>query len=259
MNLEHSPISETLATDNQAKHLSSDGIQDVWEKRFRKEGRLWGDEPSPPARFLTNKVLDNKSYILEIGAGYGRDSSWFVESGHRVTAVDRAANALTIASEDLLSKIRTRDVVYMAADFRDAALGAKSQDVFFSHRVLHLLGNNGVTEAFARLAAKTLKPDGTLLVTARSFDDFNSDQMIWKDKEQGVAVYRDDIESLGDRRGQVLYFWDEDKLSNLFNENFEDMSFKADVEMESVNNTDKDGSPVMTKYISILAKRKYTR
>jgi len=232
--------------------------KDVWERRFAEEGQIWGAEASPPARYLTRNLLDHSSNILEVGAGYGRDSNWFAENGHKVTAIDRAANALTIASSDLMSKISSRDVVYMAADFRDAAIGARSKDVFFSHRVLHLLGNNGVTEAFARMAAKSLKPDGQLLVTARSFSDFKPDQMQWVDEQQGVAEYRTDVDSLGDRAGQMLYFWNEERLTRLFGNDFQDITVKEDTEMESVSNVNPDGSPVLTHYVSIAAKRKYT-
>lgn len=230
---------------------------DVWERRFEQEGRLWGDDASPPAQYLTKRILSDNAKILEIGAGYGRDSGWFVESGHKVTAIDRAANALTIASESLLQKISSRDIVYIAADFRDAAIGAKTQDVFFSHRVLHLLGNNGVTAAFAKMAGKVLKPEGHLLVTARSFKDFNPDQMEWDNESQGIAKYRSDVEQLGDRRGQVLHFWNEQKLRDLFQDNFENITVKDGTEIESVNNLDNNGNPVLTHYVSISARRKY--
>lgn len=237
-------------------NIEKSGLSDVWERRFEQEGRIWGDEPSPPARFLTRNLLSHSSKILEVGAGYGRDSNWFVESGHKVTAIDRAANALTIASSNLHDKIRSRDIVYIAADFRDASMGEKTQDAFFSHRVLHLLGNNGVTEAFARMAAKVLKPEGKLLVTARSFHDFKSDQMQWIDKTQGIATYRNDVEALANRQGQILSFWNEAKLKDLFSPAFENLTFKDDEEIEAVNNVDNTGKNIMTSYISICATRK---
>lgn len=229
---------------------------DVWERRFQNEGRIWGDAPSPPARFLTKKILTTKSKILEIGAGYGRDSNWFVESGHTVTAIDRAANALTIATPDLMKKIGSRDVVYIAADFRDAAIGEKTQDVFFGHRVLHLLGHNGVAEAFANMAAKVLKPEGKLLVTARSRHDFNEAQMHWIDENQGIAEYKKDIPGLEGRDGQRLYFWDENSLRALFSETFESISIVEDTEIESLSNLDRSGNPTLTTYLSISATRK---
>ncbi len=233
--------------------------KDVWERRFASEGRLWGDEASSPAKYFTRSVLQgNGARILEIGAGYGRDSNWFAENGHKVTAVDRAANALTVATSDLLDKIGSRDVIYVAADFRDASIGAKSQDAFFSHRVLHLLGNNGVVEAFATLAARSLKTEGRLLVTARSFDDFKPLQMDWIDEAAGVAKYKEDVAELGDRRGQTLYFWNEEKLRNLFENDFDDISIVNGQEIESVGNVDDDGLPIMTNYVSISARRKYT-
>ncbi len=234
-------------------HFSSD----VWERRFDSEGQLWGNEASPPAKYLT-KVLEHRSTILEVGAGYGRDSNWFVENGHTVTAIDKATNALSIASDDLKEKIHSENVSFIISDFRRASMGARSQDAFFAHRLLHLLGNNGTTQAFADMAAKVLKPDGRLLVTARSFNDFNPNQMMWADESQGVAKYRDDIESLGDRRGQNLYFWNEERITRLFEDDFEDITVKEDTEMESIGNVDDKGKPVLTHYVSISARRKYT-
>ena len=219
---------------------------------------LWGQDASPPARYFTRKILAQNSKILEIGARCGKDSNWFAENGHKVTAIDRCPNALAVASAELHSKIRSRDVVYIAADFRDAAIGTKSQDAFFSHRVLHLLGNNGVVEAFAGMAAKVLRPEGKLLVTARNYDDFNPDQMQWISEEQGIAKYRNDIPEFATRQGHNLYFWNEYKLDKLFSADFENISIINDDEIESQRNHDDSGTPVMTKYVSILATRKYT-
>lgn len=237
---------------------SINSSQDVWTRRFLNEGQLWGEHPSPPARYLTRTVLEHSSRIVEVGAGYGRDTNWFAENGHNVTAIDKASTALAVAPLALHEKIADNSVTYTTADFRRASLSAKSHDVFFSHRVLHLLGNNGITENFAKMAATVLKPEGTLLVTARNFKDFNKNQMKWVDRSQGVAEYRNDVEALGDRRGQTIYFWNKKKLTALFEDAFEGITFKEDQEMESVGNTNSDGSPVMTQYISILAKRKYT-
>ena len=207
-------------------------IGDVWTRRFRTEGQMWGNEASPPARFLTRRVLDHSSNIVEIGAGYGRDTNWFAENGHNVTAIERSHEALVIASNELKQKIDNGAVSFITSDFRKASLGNKSHDVFFSHRVLHLLGHNGVTESFARVASNVLKPEGKLLVTARSLQDFNDKQMVWEDQGSGIAKYRDDLPDLGDRRGQVLYLWSEEKLKNLFEASFENMAFKEDEEVE---------------------------
>jgi len=231
---------------------------DVWTRRFANEGAIWGNEPSPPGKFLTRKILEHSSRIVEVGAGYGRDTNWFAENGHSVTAIDRATTALMAAQGDLHDKINDGSVTYITADFRKASLGAKSHDVFFSHRVLHLLGNNGVVEAFGKMAANTLKPEGTLLVTARSFNDFKDSQMQWVDKQNGVATYRTDVESLGDRQGQTLHFWNDRKLRALFEDNFENIKTREDEEIESVSNFNANGAPVMTSYISIYATKKYT-
>jgi len=79
-----------------------------WLRNNRKHLRHWGDfyksrasqrVPTTPAPFATwvADQLETPQHILDVGCGNGRDSVFFAERGHRVTALDAslAARRLT--------------------------------------------------------------------------------------------------------------------------------------------------------------------
>jgi SAM-dependent methyltransferase len=79
-----------------------------WLRNNRKHLRHWGDfyksgaserVPTTPAPFATwvADQCETRQHILEVGCGNGRDSVFFAEQGHRVTAMDAslAARRLT--------------------------------------------------------------------------------------------------------------------------------------------------------------------
>jgi SAM-dependent methyltransferase len=75
-----------------------------WLRNNRKHLRHWVDfyksgaskrVPTTPAPFATWVAgqLDARQHILDVGCGNGRDSAFFAEQGHRVTALDGTALA----------------------------------------------------------------------------------------------------------------------------------------------------------------------
>jgi SAM-dependent methyltransferase len=73
----------------------------AWLRTNRKHLRYWGDfyrsgkadrvpeTPSPFATWVAGQ-LEPRQHVLDVGAGTGRDSVYFAEQGHRVTALDGA-------------------------------------------------------------------------------------------------------------------------------------------------------------------------
>jgi len=70
-----------------------------WLRNNRKHLKYWGDfyrsrasdrVPTTPTPFATWVVdqLDRRQHVLDVGCGNGRDSVYFAEQGHRVTALD---------------------------------------------------------------------------------------------------------------------------------------------------------------------------
>ena len=111
---------------------------DSWSKRYRKEGKIWGDSPSEVAHILVNN-LSPASRILEIGFGYGRDLKLLLEHGHTLTGVERSTVGLDMAASNLENYFEGGQLHLVLGDFIKANLSQNFYDAAYSHRTIHLL------------------------------------------------------------------------------------------------------------------------
>ncbi|MBN8521022.1 MAG: class I SAM-dependent methyltransferase [Alphaproteobacteria bacterium] len=216
------------------------GELDFWSKRYSEEGHIWGDEPSETALQLLNR-LDPVSKVLEIGFGYGRDLNEIIKHGHFITGIELAAVGLTMANSELRQHVEAGKANLILGDFSRIDLNKDSMDGVLSHRTLHLLGNNGLVRAFTSHAARVLKPNGLLVVSARDQRDFNEDQMF--KREDGFVEYKN-------RPGHVISLWDKERFKSTFSRDFDIVGFKEGEEIESQKN------PVPSYFTIMVAKRK---
>ena len=149
-----------------------------WEKRYAKDGRLWGDDPSELARLAvarlrpavtTGRDADAAPLtLIDVGCGYGRDSRYLAaELGCRVLGLDPSPAALAAARTARRTDL---DVEYVAADaaaFADDAAQAGRFDVAFVGNVYHLLSYGGRRELAAALAT-LVRPGGLLFLNTLS-------------------------------------------------------------------------------------------
>jgi len=56
-------------------------FKEYWDKRFRSEGKIWGDQPSQSA-LIALKYFETRNIksILVPGSGYGRNTKLFSEN-----------------------------------------------------------------------------------------------------------------------------------------------------------------------------------
>lgn len=98
--------------------------------------------------------------IADLGTGTGACALTLAEIGHRVTAVDGSEGMLSIARAG--AEERGLPVNFVHATMDDAALPSEAFDVVTLRNVIWTLE---VPEAAIRLAARLLRPRGTLLVS----------------------------------------------------------------------------------------------
>ncbi len=232
----------------QPTHLEAPSAQaDLWDSRYENEGHIWGDEPSPSAEKLLERITKTSASILEIGFGYGRDTKEFCFAGHHVTGFDVSEVGLREAKNGLRSYFDTGKAHFNCGDFSSAHLPVGDFDAVYSHRTLHLLGTNGLVRAFARSAARVVKPGiGILVVSARDTRDFDPEQMI--KRPDGFAEYKAEVPG---RKGQLISFWDEARFRSVFGSKFEFLNFEQSEELESEKNPDKTA-----KFTIMVAVRK---
>lgn len=229
----------------------------LWDTRYANEGFLWGERPGPASDILIGAITMLKATdaqtqlrILDFGTGYGRDAVHFANNGFVAVGIDESPVGLELA-EQLRRKAQKSDDRNGYAIFQRGDIGTMksyptgSFDAVFSHRTLHLLKPNTL-KSFATQAARLLQPDGILCISARSFKDFNPEQMRWlPGQENKAAEY-----TLEGRKGHIVNFFDKDRFSKLFGPHFDILSFTEGHEMESLTN------PRPSMLLTMLARAK---
>lgn len=218
---------------------------DFWSKRYKNEGHIWGDDASLTAQKLAEKLSESDNYsvktILEVGFGYGRDIKELALTGHKIVGIEIAAYGLTEAATEVAELITAGKVHLNLGDFNNSQHLGNHFDAISCHRMLHLLGTNGLVRAFANRAAASLKEGGLLCVSARDPRDYNQKQMEWV--APNIAEYKE-------RKGHLISFWDQARFSETFGKKFEIIEFIEGTEIESLKN------PVDSHFTLMIAKRK---
>ena len=214
---------------------------DHWTRKYSSNNpHVWGIDSSPTANYLlsskTFKSLveeKGKLNILEIGAGYGRDTNIFTTLDHHVVAFEFAIGALSSAPSTLIDQIPS-NLTWIVADFIGYSfLRDEIFDVVFSHRTLHLLTEQSMINAFKSEVYRVTQMGGIVCMSARDTRDFNPQQMAWVDEEKGIAKY-----TLPERKDHIISFWSPERFEEEFGELFNITNLTQEVEPESVTNAD---------------------
>jgi SAM-dependent methyltransferase len=76
-------------------------MEQYWNERYAKEGKIWGDKPSATATYAKDLFLEhNVKKILIPGFGYGRNARVFEAEGFNVTGVEISETAIAMAQKD---------------------------------------------------------------------------------------------------------------------------------------------------------------
>jgi 2-polyprenyl-3-methyl-5-hydroxy-6-metoxy-1,4-benzoquinol methylase len=77
-------------------------MSEIWNKVYKSDSTFFGEEPSNFAILCFNHMkANNAKKVLELGAGHGRDTTFFASNGIEVEALDYSVIAV-----ELLDKIR---------------------------------------------------------------------------------------------------------------------------------------------------------
>ena len=111
--------------------------KDYWNKRFKDEGKIWGELPSRTAQHALGLLRSaDVSSVLIPGSGYGRHTKFFSTCEFDVTGIEISAVACNLAREfDPLSRFYNASVLDMSFD-------TKRYDAIYCFNTLHLFGEN---------------------------------------------------------------------------------------------------------------------
>ena len=76
-------------------------MSEVWNKVYKSDNTFFGEQPSNFALLCFNNMkANNTTKVLELGAGHGRDTTFFALNGIEVEALD-----YSVAAVEILDKI----------------------------------------------------------------------------------------------------------------------------------------------------------
>ena len=122
-----------------------------------QEKKLKADTAS---RLITESLelsLLNKSEVLDLACGSGRNGLWFADKGHRVTFIDKSLANLCMPSEPQADSMPTEHT-YLAWDLEDGSAPELAQNKYDLVLVFNYLHR----PLFPQIAA-TVKPGGLIV------------------------------------------------------------------------------------------------
>ena len=137
-------------------------MQNYWNRRFTKEGRIWGNSPSRTA--LRAMELFRKKGVQKIlipGSGYGRHIDFFAAEGLTVHGIEVSDVAVG------LSACPNPLVRYFRGSVLDMPFSDDLYDAVYCFNVLHLFRADDRKTIIGKCAAQ-VRPGGVLFFTVFS-------------------------------------------------------------------------------------------
>lgn len=178
---------------------------DFWDRRYRSEGAIWGEQASPTA-LRAAAFLSPGTRVLDVGSGYGRDLAFLAGRACRVWGVEMSREGHRLAEERQAAQGSRAEQLYLGR-FEELPLPQASFDAIVSHRMAHLLLSPEAVDAFVERLHRLLRAGGIAAIGARNRQDLDPAQMV----EVGEQVYE-----YRNRPGHRIRYWDDDSFRQRF-------------------------------------------
>jgi len=141
-----------------------------WDEKYRGNNRIWGNDPSELApiavAYLQRHTLGQDLSILDIGCGYGRDTTYFANHlKGKFVGIDSSREAINMAKS---MRQAATNIEFRCHSF--AKVDGEEYDVVFASN-LYLLLKSDERAALRETISKLLKPEGCLFLGALSTND----------------------------------------------------------------------------------------
>jgi SAM-dependent methyltransferase len=146
-------------------------MSEVWNKIYKSDSTFFGEEPSNFALLCFNHMkANNATKVLELGAGHGRDTTFFASNGIEVEALD-----YSVAAVDILDKIAKEKRLPIKPQIFDVKSPLPFIDGNFNAVYSHMLLNMKFTLdelhfIFSEIR-RVLKPRGLNFFSVRNHND----------------------------------------------------------------------------------------
>lgn len=136
---------------------------DYWQKKLEKYGKTdWASKPNIFAEQALD-YLPSTGTLLDLGAGTGQDSNFFLSHGFEVTSFDLTTEALKVSGDPKLE-------IIVGSLANPLPFEQESFDVVYAHLSLHYFDAVTTDKVFAEIA-RVLKPNGVLAFFTNSTSD----------------------------------------------------------------------------------------
>jgi len=144
--------------------------QSVWDRRYAnytKHDPI--EKPSIFARFVLS-FLPNSGYILELGAGNGRDSRFFARNGFEIISTDFSKAACNLNINRIPDSLKPRIAIRRLDMTIDLPFSDDFFDIVYAHLSLHYF-SSAVTRHIINEISRVLKPEGIFAFMVNSTSD----------------------------------------------------------------------------------------
>lgn len=187
---------ETSTLNNQEKH---------WENTYEENSIKFGDINSTSAQKAIEIFKnENKTTLLELGAGQGRDTLFFAKEGLMVQALDYSQKSI----DSIINKSKEENLSdYIRANIYDIRNPLPFDDNTFDSCYSHMLYCMALTtselEFLSSEIRRVLKPNGLNIYTVRNI----------KDPHYKNGIHRG--EDMYEVSGFIVHFFSKEKIELL--------------------------------------------
>jgi 2-polyprenyl-3-methyl-5-hydroxy-6-metoxy-1,4-benzoquinol methylase len=174
-------------------------MENYWDSRYKKEGKIWGERPSQTAVHAAKFFRRHRDKKLLVpGSGYGRNTRFFSAAGFNVTGVEISEEAVKMARE-----FDPGTQVYNISAL-DMSLLKETYDAVYCFNVLHLF-READRKDFIRQCAEKLNKNSLMFFTVFSENEASYGK--------GAEVEKNTYES---KPGRPVHYFSEDDLRDHF-------------------------------------------
>ncbi len=182
-----------------------DAQQKHWNDTYSEEPDFFGEEPSYPAK-KTVEILrkENKTKVLELGAGQGRDALFFAKNHFQVCALDYSEKGVEAIRLKAQKRGLSDFITAVCHDLRKPLPFAnESFDACYCHMLYCMALCTIELEVLFKEVRRVLKPNGLSIYTVRNTEDAHYGKGI----PRGDDMYEND--------GFIVHFFSKEKVESL--------------------------------------------
>ena len=176
-----------------------------WQEMFVKKPDMFGTEPSDPAQKAAEIFKkEDKTKILELGSGQGRDTFHFARNGFQVSALDYSDSAIAAITDKAQRMGLSASIAALQHDVRvPLPFDDDSFDGCYSHMLYCMALTSTDLEFLSSEVRRVLKLGGLNIYTVRNTHD----------PDYRTGIHRgEDMYEVG---GFIVHFFSREKVAYL--------------------------------------------